>query len=133
MPWLTKHSPVLLERIVSGLSYLTFGIAGILYSIFKPAEARSLFFRFHFIQSIMLCIISYLLTWCLGFLVESIGGFFQTFHFTQGLDSTMLVLGFIATGINILGKALIGYGTILAFFGKYAEIPMLSSMARKQM
>lgn len=109
MPWLTKHSPVLLERIVSGLSYLTFGIAGILYSIFKPAEARSLFFRFHFIQSIMLCIISYLLTWCLGFLVESIGGFFQTFHFTQGLDSTMLVLGFIATGINILGKALIGY------------------------
>ncbi len=132
MPWLTKNSPVLLERIVSALCYFTFGLAGILYSIFKPAQARSLFFRFHFIQAIMLCIIQYLLNWSFNFLIEATGEIFKTFNIVHGLELTMTGLSYLAMGIGKLFWVLLAYGAVWALMGKYAEIPFISSMARKQ-
>src|SRR5580693_6264968 len=57
------QQPEMIEKIVSSLCYLSMGLVGLLYIIFSGRNSQSPFFRFNFLQSIILGIFSCLLSW----------------------------------------------------------------------
>ena len=129
-----KYAPSVVERIVAILCYATSGIAGIIYIIVTRSQAQSDFFRFHFLQSIVIGIMLMLLSWAL-----------QASAFILGPIISMLIGALSGAGIVIgtVGQALayiMGifallplYGAIMAGLGKYAQIPFLSDIVRNQM
>lgn len=135
MPWRQQDNPTVVERVVSVLCYLTAGIAGILYIIISRSSYQPNFFRFHFLQSIILGIIAFLLGWA-----TNIFGFTSTPLF-QMLDGIAPGIGGTAANIIVmLVQAIIAafgllpvYGLIFAALGKYAEIPFISNVVRQQM
>jgi uncharacterized membrane protein len=124
MPWKYTSPPSTAERIVGGLCYLTFGLAGIIYIVLSGRHGQSDVFRFHFMQSILLGILGILFGWTIRL-----------------FDSTFLsLMGGIGIGvvyvIDLLMKAaylLLLYGMIASFLGKYAKIPLVSNIVRRQM
>jgi uncharacterized membrane protein len=66
MPWRLQSEPNLKENIIAGLSYLTFGMAGLIYTLVTGQRGQSQVFRFNFIQSILLWIIAALFNMAMG-------------------------------------------------------------------
>ena len=86
----------------------------------------------HFLQSIVLGIISLLLSWSANVLVM----FLTSIAGLAGGDFATQIGGWVEFAVGIVSKAgllLIVYGTIWAFLGKYAEIPFISNIVRQQM
>lgn len=135
MPWRQQDNPTALERVISVACYLTAGIAGILYIIISRSSYQTNFFRFHFMQSIILGIIALLIGWASNFFAMTITPFFRL------LDGLLPGSGgMIANGIVMLVQAVIMafgllpfYGVLFAALGKYAEIPFISNVVRQQM
>lgn len=127
------------ERVVAVLCYLTAGLAGIIYIIISRSSYQAPFFRFHFLQSVIIGILAMLLTWARGAFDMIAGGPFLMF--SEWLNSMMPNTGaMIANGIlwtvGIVFAAfslLPIYGAIMAALGKYAEIPYISNVVRQQM
>ena len=110
------------ERIVGALCYATGGLAGIVYIIISRSSTQTPFFRFHFLQSIVLGIISVLLNWS----CRALGTIAPAITAIPGVE----------TGLNIglMVYALLPlYGLIFCLLGKRAEIPWLSYVVRNQM
>lgn len=135
MPWRSQDSATPLERVVAVLCYLTAGLAGIVYIILSRSSSQSNFFRFHFLQSIILGILSILLTWTGSALAMIIVPLFTMLD--NALPGTG---GQIANGIGfVLSIAMRAfsllpvYGLIFAALGKFAEIPFISNVVRQQM
>lgn len=139
MPWTNLNQPTTLEKIVGGLCYLTFGLAGLLYIILGGKRDQSEFFRFHFLQSIMLGIIGLILGWTSSIFVALVNGILTTLaSFIPSISQQLVVQ--IGTGVSLglgyimnAGLLLLLYGMIFAFLGKYAEIPLISNIVRQQM
>jgi uncharacterized membrane protein len=132
MPWMNDSAPSAADRVVSGLCYLTMGLVGLLYIIISGSRGQGQFFRFHFLQSIILGIISLLLSWSSNLFVM----FLTSIAGLLGADFASQVGGWVVFAVGIVAKAgllLIVYGTIWAFLGKYAEIPFISNIVRQQM
>lgn len=132
MPWLNTRGPSALEKVVSGLCYLTFGLAGILYIIISGQRNQSDFFRFHFLQSIVVGIIGMILSWSSGVLAGVLTSLIAMIPGSGGAQ----MIYWLSQAIGILLKAfnlLLVYGMIWAFLGKIADIPFLSSVVRRQM
>lgn len=135
MPWRSQDKPTPLERVVAVLCYLTAGIAGIVYIILSQTRSQSNFFRFHFLQSIILGLLTILLQWSM----QAIGAITMTL-FTW-LDAAMPGTGgqiangtgFLLQSIFVAFSLLPFYGLILAALGKFAEIPFISNVVRQQM
>jgi uncharacterized membrane protein len=131
-PWMNESTPSGADRVVGGLCYLTMGLAGLLYIIIGGKRGQSSFFRFHFLQSIVLGIISLLLSWSSNvfiMFISSIAGMF-------GADLAPTIVGWVGFAVDIVSKVgllLLVYGMIWAFLGKYAEIPFISNIVRQQM
>ena len=132
MPWRLQGQPTTIEKICAGLSYLTFGIAGLLYTVLSKSGSQSQLFRFHFMQSILLWILATLLQWGASPLIGIISGIMS------GVAPAALP-GF-GVGVNlvvmILTNAfylLVIYGAVLAFLGKSAEVPFISNLVRQNM
>jgi uncharacterized membrane protein len=136
MPWINQSTqPSKAERAVAGFCYLTFGLVGLLYIIISGRSQQSPFFRFHFLQSIILAILSILLGWTvqifssvLGQTLSLVGNVVPAFAF-QGQFIAGLTLKVVTNAFLLLPI----YAMILAFLGKYAEIPFISNMVRRQM
>jgi uncharacterized membrane protein len=130
MPWTNLNKPDTKERIVSGLSYLTFGIAGLLYFIFGGKSSRSPFFNFHFRQSIVLWLLCLLMGMAASALSSILSG---TIGLINGTASNLLVqpLGLAAYLLDKIVYLVSLYGAIWAFLGKYAEVPLVSNLVRK--
>jgi uncharacterized membrane protein len=135
MPWRVQNSPSNLEKIIAGICYFTAGIAGIIYIVLSRSSSQSNFFRFHFLQSIILCIIALLLNMGTDVFVSLAGALlgivdnFIPHAYGAGIQ-------FVSLGIKIISFAfllLMTYGAVFAFLGKYAEIPLISNIARQQM
>ncbi len=127
--------PTKTERIIGGICYLTFGIAGIIYIVLSGRSSQSSFFRFHFLQSIILGIIGFLFSWASGAFASLAGGMF-------GLIGSMLpqaapqIVYWFSFAITIIVRAFMLlplYGMIWSFWGKYAEIPFISNVVRQQL
>jgi uncharacterized membrane protein len=132
MPWRSPSQPTKTERIVAGVSYLTFGIAGLLYMIFSKRGDQSDWFRFHFIQSIMISVIAALVGWgvgplsdilvqCLSLISKSVAA--------GAYDVIRVAMEVFSWGTRIL----LLYGAIFAFLGRFAEVPFISSLVRQNM
>jgi uncharacterized membrane protein len=136
MPWRSQQdSPTALERVVAVLCYLTMGLAGIVYIILSRSSSQSNFFRFHFLQSIILGILAILLNWAAG------AAGFMVLPLFNLLDGVMPGtggqiangVGFLLANIMVAFSLLPIYGLIFAALGKFAEIPFISNVVRQQM
>lgn len=135
MPWLNERGPSGLERVVGGLCYATFGLAGLLYIIISGQRSQSQFFRFHFLQSIVVGIIGLLLSWSSNVFIQLFGGLLSMISPMLG-DNGPTVGFWVTQGISVILNAfylLLVYGMIWAFIGKFAEIPFISDVVRRQM
>jgi uncharacterized membrane protein len=134
MPWINPKQPDAQERIISGLCYLSVGLIGLLYVILSGKSANSPFFRFHFLQSILLGVLGCLLNWTASALVSILGGMLGMFGEAASGPSYWLMtsIGFLIHNIYLAGILLLGYGAVLAFLAKYAEIPFISNLVRQQ-
>jgi uncharacterized membrane protein len=134
MPWKDSSSPDPVEKIISGLCYLSFGLIGLLYVILNGKSANSSFFRFHFMQAIILGILGVLLNWTSSAVFTIVAGILGLFGSSlASVDATVvMVIGRIMDTIAKVGILLNLYGMIWAFLGKYAEIPFLSNLVRQQ-
>jgi uncharacterized membrane protein len=134
MPWINPREPEVVEKVIAGLCYLSVGLIGLLYIILGGKSSRSPFFRFHFLQSILLGILGYLLSWTAGAFAAILGGILGLLGEAANGPSYWLQTGisFLFHNVYIAGVLLLAYGAILAFLGKYAEIPFVSNIVRQQ-
>jgi uncharacterized membrane protein len=135
---LKRGKPELLERVLAAACYLSCGFIGLIYILFSGKNSNSPFFRFHFLQSIIICIFTYLLGWTETIIKDILTGIsgliFSVFApaasiitlLNNGIDVVLFV-------ITKLAYLLLVYGFIFALLGKYAEIPGLSRLVYRQL
>ena len=132
MPWQSHSAPTMIERVIAGLSYMTAGIAGIIYLLVTRNSAQSQLFRFHAYQSILLVLILMLIRWGSSFLMHMLGPLFAL----AGPETGVMLFNGTAFAFDIFEKAyylLLVYGAIMAFLGKTAEVPFISNVVRQNM
>ncbi len=123
--------PDTLERLIAGLCYLTLGLAGLIYTIIQGRYARTNFFRFHFLQSILLGIFGMLINWTSSIFVSIVGGILQMI---PGMGPEMImVLPLAVSWILRIGMLLLLYGLVMSLLGKEAQIPVVSKIVRQQL
>jgi uncharacterized membrane protein len=138
MVYLKNQNPEWIERIIAAFCYLSCGLVGLIYILCSGKHARAPFFYFHFLQSIILGIFTWLLNWTENIIREMLSGILGLI-----LGSFAPAAGFL-TAVNfgfdwfllLVGKAaylLVIYGFIFALLGRYAEIPFLSKLVHNQM
>lgn len=133
MPWRLQSEPTIAEKICGGLSYFTFGIVGMIYMLFFSKNGtQSQLFRFHFFQAILLSIIAMLIRMAAGPLITIL------FNLIGAVAPGAVVPLGNALGLTteIIGNAfslLLLYGAIMAFLGKFAEVPFISNVVRQNM
>jgi uncharacterized membrane protein len=135
MPWMNNRGPDGIERAVSGFCYLSFGLIGLLYIILNGKGSKSEFFRFHFIQAIILGLAATLLSWTAQSFTMILTGVMGLFG-SAGQGAAPAVSEVIGGTMGILSKIgflVLLYGMLWAFLGKIAEIPFLSKLVRQQM
>ncbi|HIA53255.1 MAG TPA: hypothetical protein EYN91_14395 [Candidatus Melainabacteria bacterium] len=120
-----------LERIMAGLCYLTLGLAGLIYTIIQGRYARTTFFRFHFLQSILLAIMGILINMTAGIFANVVGGMLQLIP-----GASVEMIAWLPTAIGWvvqIGYLLLLYGLVFSLMGKEAEIPIVSKIVRQQL
>jgi uncharacterized membrane protein len=122
-----------IERLIGGICYLTMGLAGLLYIILSGKSNQSTFFRFHFLQSIILGILLFLLGGTERALTSVLGGIFGLVNNQQIASAILFPIGLLFQGVNIAILIALAYGSIWAFLGKLAEVPLISKLVRQQM
>lgn len=125
-----SQQPQLLERVVSGLCYLSMGFVGLLYLILAGRNQPSSWFQFHFRQSIVLGILSFLIGWTGNILATLLGGVIGLFHAGFIGDQVIVVVVQTFQLASQLMFLLMGYGLIFALLGKEANIPLISNLVR---
>jgi uncharacterized membrane protein len=131
--WNKGNSPSWKERVIAGICYLTMGLAGLLYIILSGKSNQSTFFRFHFLQAIILGILLFLLGGTEGALSAVLGGIFGLINNGQIASAILFPIGLLFKGVNIVIILALAYGSIWAFLGKLAEVPLISKIVRQQM
>lgn len=134
MPYLKKDSDTRL-KLICAASYMTSGIAGLIYMIVRGGGAGSPFFRFHFYQSILLGIFVMLLGWGTNAFVSISAGLLDMFGPALGT-----VKGILLTGINgfadllhiVFLLATIA-GVVQSLRSRYLELPVISALVRQNM
>lgn len=119
------------ERVVAGFSYLSLGIIGLIYYLLSGHNNHSMFFRFHFYQSILAGLVIILLGWAISGLTNVIGGLLSLVPGAP-LESVSMVAGVLYLIQRLLFIVLL-YGAIFAFLGKLCEIPGISKLVRMQL
>lgn len=139
MPYFNNRQPQLLERAMSALCYPSCGLIGLLYLLVSGKHARTQpFFYFHFLQAIILGILTFLLSWTGSAIRHVLLGIFGLiFAWLPGGTALVAVIGsaidWLLLLVNSVIYILMIYGFVFALLGKYAEIPRLSAMVRKNM
>lgn len=134
MPWANRpsaHPPDVMEKLISAANYLTSGLVGLLYIIFGGKHKDNQFFRFHWIQSIILGILGIILSWTFSAFGNIFGGMLGMVG--AGSGQLMLGVGMIMQLFMTLGFLLCAYGVIFSLLGKYAEIPFISKIVRSNL
>jgi uncharacterized membrane protein len=135
MSWLKTSGPSTLEKVIAGLCYLTSGLAGLLFIIINGQSRQSEFFRFHFLQSIILGIIALIFSWCSGVFTQIFFGILSALTPALG-EAAPTIAKVISMAMVVVQNAfylLILYATVWAFIGKKAEIPFISPIVWRRM
>jgi uncharacterized membrane protein len=126
-----NRKPEWVERIISALCYLTLGLAGLIYTIVQGKHSRSSFFRFHFLQGILLGIFSMLLGWTSEIFINLVGGILQMI---PGLGPEMIMVLPMTIGVILkLSSLVLLYGVVMSLMGKEAPLPVVSKLVRQQL
>src|SRR5262245_6479072 len=106
-----------MERIIGGLCYMSAGLIGLLYIIVTGKSNQTNFFRFHFLQSIVLALIFFILQYTEGIILAILGASLSALGpegpiqwLKKGFDIFLILLGLVPL-----------YGMIFCFLGKYAQ------------
>jgi hypothetical protein len=127
----TSNVPVTTERVVAGFSYLSCGMVGFIYYLFKGGRGGSPFFLFHFYQSILAGIFYFLFGWTVSALMQVLSGLMGMIP-----GAPLQALSMIGTVFTFIQEALLLvflYGAVFAFLGKMKDIPGICKLARMQM
>jgi uncharacterized membrane protein len=141
MPWSPKFAPkfvpryagpTVVERLIAGLCYVTFGMVGLIYLIVTGKKNQSNYLQFNFLQSILLGLLGIVLSYSISAIANLLGGTVGLINSGAAnvITSPFALLG---AGIKALSFILMLYGAIWAFLGKEAEIPFISKLVRRQM
>lgn len=126
-----QNEPMLIEKIIASLSYITFGFVGFLWlllGIFTKNNLRP-YLKYHIFQSIFISIAYFLFSAFLGLIMNilSIIPFVNqlVLQFTFYLNAPIL-LGFSL--IQTVIYALIIYLVVTSFQGKFSYLPWISEI-----
>jgi uncharacterized membrane protein len=133
MPWINQKNPQMVERAVAGLCYLSGGLIGLLYIVISRSKSQSMFFRFHFLQSMILVALGFLLSLTLSITNNILGGMASLMQIGEQANTILNIVGIGVEWIMRGGILLVLYGMVMAFLGKYAEIPVVSPLVRQNM
>lgn len=132
MPWRLASEPTTMEKICAGLSYFTFGLAGLIYMLLQKTQNQSDLFRFHMYQAVFLCILATLFNWAiqplLGIILPLVGAVAPAVAAAGA--TAAFAIGTVLSGIFSL---VLLYGAVMAFLGKFAEVPFISNLVRRNM
>lgn len=131
-PRKSSNRPDGVERLISGFCYLSMGLVGLLYIVISGKKEPSDFFRFHFIQSIILGGLFFLCGFTGSIFANILGGVFGLIHLTFA-DTILFWVGQFWYYAGCLFCILLVYGGLFALFGKHAEVPIVSRLVRTNM
>lgn len=128
----SSTEPLLLEKIIASLSYLTSSTVGFLWLILAILTKQNLkpFLKYHIFQSIFLAIGFFLLS----FLVNALGNILSyipflnmaVMHISYLLGSSLIPN--VPSIIDLIIYAIVFYLAITSFMGKYTYIPWVSDI-----
>ena len=127
------NNPTFFQRIIAGLCYPTFGIPGLVYLLATGRSNQPDLLRFHFIQSILLWLIGYLLNMVAGILIGIICSLVSVIATKEISILIFKSIGLAALILTNTFYLLLAYGAIWAFLGKFAEVPFISNVVRQNM
>lgn len=132
MPWERSYQPTWVERIVAALCYFSFGLIGLLYILISGVRSQTPFFRFNFLQAILLGVFGFLINMTFSVLANLLGGMLGLFSFSISnlVLSPLSLIGQSASGLIFIALV---YCAIWALLGKQAELPVVSRLVRQQM
>lgn len=125
--------PLLIEKIIASLSYITFGFVGffwLLLGIFTKNNLRP-YLKYHIFQSIFISIAYFLLSAFLGLIMNILSIIplvnQLVLQFTFYLNAPLL-LGFSL--IQVVIYVIIIYLVVTSFQGKYSYLPWISEIIK---
>lgn len=117
------------DKVISGTSYLTMGLVGFIWLIFKMIQKSSInqFVQYHIYQSIFLSVLVAITTILLGFIlpiakiIPFVGDLVMTVValLSAGIIGSYSIVGFLLLLLQL-------YFAITAFMGKYSYFPWIS-------
>lgn len=122
-------------RVMSAVSYLTGGIAGLIYAMMNGRSSKDDFFRYHFMQALLVTMLFVFFSWCECHLVSIFSGILGIFGSAGAEASGMLgtALSLILLGVKLLYLLIVIAGVVQSFRGKYLDIPVVSKLIRINM
>lgn len=134
-PRFNQQKPETVEKVVSSLCYLSMGLVGLLYIVIQGRNSQSPFFRFNFLQSIILGIFCWLLSWTEQAVLSILSGIFGLAGgaLSNILPTVMTGIVFLTGLITKIGYLFMLYGCIWTLLGKNCEIPFVSRIVRQKM
>lgn len=125
--------PLLIEKIIAALSYITFGFVGffwLLLGIFTKNSLRP-YLKYHIFQSIFLSIAYFLLSAFIGLIMNILSIIplvnQLVLQFTFYLNAP-IILGFSL--IQLVIYAIIIYLVVTSFQGQYSYLPWISEIIK---
>lgn len=129
----SQNEPLLLERIIASLSYITFGFVGFIWLLLGIFTKNNLkpYLKYHVFQSIFISIAYFLASALLGFIMNILSliplinqlVLQITFYF-----NAPFLFGFSV--IQVMIYAVLFYLALTSFQGKYSYLPWISEIIR---
>ncbi|MDD3437195.1 MAG: hypothetical protein PHC64_08605 [Candidatus Gastranaerophilales bacterium] len=128
-----KNEPLMMEKIIAALTYITFGFAGfiwLLIGIFTKNNIRP-YLKYHIFQSIFLSIAYFLLGAFLGLIMNILSVIPLVNQLVLQLTfylNAPIIFGFSL--IQTLVYAVILYLVVTSFQGQYSYLPWISEIIK---
>lgn len=128
-----QSEPLLIEKIIASLSYITFGFVGFFWLLLGILTKNNLrpYLKYHIFQSIFISIAYFLLSAFIGLIMNILSVIplvnQLVLQFTFYLNAPLL-FGFSL--IQIVIYAIIIYLVVTSFQGKYSYLPWISEIIK---
>lgn len=129
----SQTEPVLLEKIIAALSYLTAGKIGFIWLLIALFTKQNLkpFLKYHIFQSIFIVIGFFLLS----FLINALGNILS---FIPVLNIVVMHISYLLGAplishfslIDLVVYSIVFYLTITSFMGQYSYLPWVSDIIK---
>lgn len=134
---MSQNNPIIypIEKIISVLSYYTFGFAGLVYLIIAMVKKQGLrpFLRYHVFMSIFLSLLIFVVSKVLILVIDILGyiPFVKAVVFSITMMAQATLFSFLGMNFSIVTlfvTGLLTYLSIGAIMGKYSYLPWVSEV-----